>query len=112
MGQHRIKNIVEPVEVWRVALDAAAPRPRKRRTTAGPKLAFAAAAVTLVLAGSGFAVWKWTMAPVLSAANSSDLDVLAMPTGPSIAVLPFDSYSRDPEQEYFADGIVEDILTR
>ena len=30
---------------------------------------------------------------------------------PSIAVLPFDNFSGDPEQEYFADGISEDIIT-
>jgi TolB-like protein len=36
---------------------------------------------------------------------------LALPDKPSIAVLPFQNMSGDPEQEYFADGIVEDIIT-
>jgi adenylate cyclase len=36
---------------------------------------------------------------------------LALPDKPSIAVLAFDNMSGDPEQEYFADGIVEDIIT-
>lgn len=36
---------------------------------------------------------------------------LALPNKPSIAVLPFDNMSGDPEQNYFADGIVEDIIT-
>jgi len=36
---------------------------------------------------------------------------LALPEKPSIAVLPFNNMSGDPEQEYFADGIVEDIIT-
>lgn len=35
----------------------------------------------------------------------------SMPTKPSIAVLPFNNMSGDPEQDYFADGIVEDIIT-
>ena len=35
----------------------------------------------------------------------------AVPDSPSIAVLPFNNLSGDPEQEYFADGIVEDIIT-
>ncbi|WOH51162.1 adenylate/guanylate cyclase domain-containing protein [Bradyrhizobium sp. sBnM-33] len=36
---------------------------------------------------------------------------LALPQKPSIAVLPFQNMSSDPEQEYFADGTVEDIIT-
>ncbi len=35
----------------------------------------------------------------------------AMPEKPSVAVLPFDNMSADPEQDYFADGITEDIIT-
>ncbi len=37
--------------------------------------------------------------------------VLALPDKPSIAVLPFENLSRDAEQEYFADGMVEEIIT-
>lgn len=36
---------------------------------------------------------------------------LAFPDKPSFAVLPFQTMSSDPEQEYFADGMVEDIIT-
>jgi TolB-like protein/class 3 adenylate cyclase/Tfp pilus assembly protein PilF len=38
-------------------------------------------------------------------------EALALPDKPSIAVLPFENMSGDPEQEYFADGMVEDIIT-
>ena len=48
-------------------------------------------------------------AVVTASANASV--PLALPDKPSIAVLPFDNMSGDPEQEYFADGITEDILT-
>jgi TolB-like protein len=40
-----------------------------------------------------------------------DSSVLPLPDRPSIAVLPFANMSSDPEQDYFADGIVEDIVT-
>jgi adenylate cyclase len=64
MGEQQLKNIAQPVRVYRVRLDGA---------TA-------------------------TVAPTL-------------PDKPSIAVLPFANMSGDPEQEYFADGISEDIIT-
>lgn len=54
--------------------------------------------------GSGIA--KTT---VLAGATTST--ALAFPEKPSIAVLPFQNMSGDPEQEYFADGIVEEIIT-
>jgi TolB-like protein len=41
----------------------------------------------------------------------TDVPALALPTKPSIAVLPFQNMSGDPEQEYFADGMVEDLIT-
>jgi TolB-like protein/class 3 adenylate cyclase len=43
--------------------------------------------------------------------SSTDHKPLALPDKPSIAVLPFQNMSGDPEQEYFADGMVEDIIT-
>ncbi len=44
-------------------------------------------------------------------AEASSQISLALPDKPSIAVLPFANLSGDPEQEYFADGIVDDIIT-
>ena len=49
-------------------------------------------------------------AAVVTASENASVP-LALPDKPSIAVLPFQNMSGDPEQEYFADGIVEDIIT-
>jgi len=43
--------------------------------------------------------------------TATSLKPLPLPDKPSIAVLPFTNMSGDPEQEYFADGVVEDIIT-
>src|SRR5262245_2576801 len=48
----------------------------------------------------------------LATSRATAKPALALPDKPSIAVLPFKNLSGDPEQEYFADGMVEDITTR
>ena len=58
-------------------------------------------------------VWRWRAdnAPASPPATEVAKAPLPLPDKPSIAVLPFDNMSGDPDQEYFADGIAEDIIT-
>lgn len=57
----------------------------------------------------------WRARPAAGSSSSTTFDrpatALTLPDKPSIAVLPFTNMSGDPEQEYFADGVVEDIIT-
>ena len=58
--------------------------------------------------------WRVRIGPNSSPATKPPIETarpLALPDKPSIAVLPFENMSGDPEQEYFADGMVEDIIT-
>lgn len=52
-------------------------------------------------------VWQWGAGALKPDASKAP----ALPDKPSIAVLPFDNMSRDPDQEFFADGIAEDVIT-
>lgn len=54
-------------------------------------------------------VWCWT--PMDEDVAKPPITRLALPSKPSIAVLPFASLSADPEQAYFVDGVTEDIVT-
>jgi TolB-like protein/Tfp pilus assembly protein PilF len=111
LGEKEVKNIADPVGVYRVLLDgkaaaivtplAAAPA---RASRIRPWHA-AAALVALLLLGTG-AWWTLWRAP-----TPGDPVAPPLPDKPSIAVLPFTNMSADPEQEYFASGMTESLIT-
>ena len=100
MGEHEVKNIADPVRVFRVD-GIGRPVTAKRRI--GLRVAAFGVAVTVAVAG--IAIWQ----PWPDGAEVAT--VPAMPDGPSIAVLPFDNLTGDAEQDYFSDGITEDIIS-
>ena len=83
-----------------------APRSRRSRSIA------LIAAFAIVLAGLGiWTTWPRLVGPGLEVASVIPPTNLSLPDKPSIAVLPFTNMSGDPDQEYFADGITEDLTT-
>jgi adenylate cyclase len=56
-------------------------------------------------------VYRWTAAADPMPGGAGAEAALPLPDKPSIAVLPFDNMSDDPEQDYFTDGISEDLIT-
>lgn len=57
-------------------------------------------------------VWHWNRAPeIANTDRRSSVADRASGDTPSVAVLPFDNMSNDPEQDYFADGMTEDLIT-
>jgi TolB-like protein/cytochrome c-type biogenesis protein CcmH/NrfG len=76
--------------------------------------AISAVAAMIVIAGVVFAGFRWLISrrsERASEAKPEEDPLLALPTGPVVAVLPFENLSRDPDQEYFSDGLTDDIIT-
>jgi adenylate cyclase len=108
IGRQQVKNIAEPVYAYQVLLNGAVPsaRPRAthRRTAA---LIAGGSALCLVLVG---AVWLG-FERLSEETGPEDSVVVLEDTMPSIAVLPFQNLGGDSKEDYFSDGITNDIIT-
>jgi adenylate cyclase len=116
LGEQQLKNIERPVRAFAVG-DAASPARHSRRRIVTSWLA--AAAIILVVAAIGAAAWWTWPRPSAPATTAQALPTASPPATTeakaaprlSIVVLPFANLSNDPEQQYFADGITDDLTT-
>jgi adenylate cyclase len=112
MGEHAVKNIAEPVRIYRVLLAA-----EYEGRVIGEPISHAtkmsrptAIAISIIVLASVVFFWVVYSPSPRSGSTSIEIEAPKLENA-SIAVMPFNNMSSDPEQEYFGDGISEDLIT-
>ncbi|WP_336487955.1 adenylate/guanylate cyclase domain-containing protein [Methylobacterium nigriterrae] len=131
LGKRELKNIARPVGVFGLSAEAVGSLPEQTaedepedvpaeakgraagRSPASKRLLLAASIAALLAAG-GLGWWSWSSHKAPDAAATAALQASNTPKpvpGLSLVVLPFANLSNDPEQDFFADGLTEDLTT-
>ncbi len=112
LGERQVKNIVEPVRVYRALLD---PEDAGKVVGLGQRRRFpllaSAAAIALLIAVVGGGAWWWK--PWIKRVEPADPAKMTFTLSdkPSIAVLPFDNLTGVPDRQFLIDGFVEQLTT-
>jgi adenylate cyclase len=115
LGTQSVKNISDPVRVYRIRpaskIPVEAPGGMRKKRGRRRRKALLSGVSLLLVAVAAWAISNYFLRPAPTDVASVENMVFPLPDKPSIAVLPFANISRDPDQEYFADGISENIIS-
>jgi adenylate cyclase len=112
LGEQSVKNIVQPVRVYSVELASGVKQDIAQSAEAGKQKSqrlLSATMVFLFVAVIGMLIWlqPWQQ----KESETTERVVIPFTDKPSIAVLPFDNMSDDVTQQYFVDGMTDDLIT-
>jgi TolB-like protein/class 3 adenylate cyclase/Tfp pilus assembly protein PilF len=114
IGEHSVKNIAQPVRVYRVLTEPEAAGKVLGEKISPPKQRWKLAlsvVITVIVLTITVTLWNtYSRSPSVEVASVEKM-AFPLPDKPSIAVLPFDNLSGDSSQDYFSDGITESIIT-
>ena len=115
LGKQDVKNIPEPIRVYRLLTEPEDAGKligeKKKRSKLKWVLATVTALVVIIAVVLGGLYWKYYYLPAPVEIDPEGKMTLDLSHGPSIAVLPFVNMSGDPEQDFFCDGITENITS-
>ncbi len=109
LGEHSVKNIAAPVRVYAVRWEVEKTSKQRDKPSKRGKW-IAAIMIVAVFAVIGIGVVYWDKGKVLDKPTVDETTPPTLQEKPSIAVLPFRDMSPDKDQEYFCEGIAEELL--